>query len=227
MIAASAWAIAGVGVGGLEHHGVAERERRRGLPRRDRDREIPRRDQPEHADRLAISRDVEARAGSIRASGRGGAAPRRRNIGRCAPRASPRRCLRRRSCLPRATAARQAPWRAAMTIDPALVEHVGAHFRRGFRPGRESRASRLRGGVDFGRAALRVTGDDFVGVRRIDAFAERVAGAGHSPPMKWVRVSVIRPARAVAFGPSTGRARRGCASARERRTATARRRARW
>jgi hypothetical protein len=47
-------------VGGLEHHGVAEGQRRRDLPGGNRDREVPGRDQADHADRLARHFDADA-----------------------------------------------------------------------------------------------------------------------------------------------------------------------
>ena len=51
---------AGHEVRGLEHDGVAVRERGRDLPRRNRDRKVPRRDEADDADRLARHLDVDA-----------------------------------------------------------------------------------------------------------------------------------------------------------------------
>ncbi|MNE17071.1 hypothetical protein D3C80_1100400 [compost metagenome] len=49
--------------GRLDHHRIAEGQGRRRLPGRDGDGKVPRRDQAEHADRLAISLNLDARPG--------------------------------------------------------------------------------------------------------------------------------------------------------------------
>ena len=77
-MSAIAQAEAGTRSAGLSTTRVAVGERRRDLPGGDREREVPGRDQPDHAERLAVDVDLDARAGPRAPARRQDAAPRRR-----------------------------------------------------------------------------------------------------------------------------------------------------
>ena len=152
-------------VGRLEHHGVAERQRRGGLPCGNRDGEVPRGDEPDDAERLAVGCDIEAGAGGFE---RLPVAPQRfaREVQQDA---------RRAQGLADALGAGLAFLAGEQLADLArageqrltgLAQHVGAHLGRGVRPARLRvlrRGDRL---GYFGLAAIREAGDDLVGVRR-------------------------------------------------------------
>ncbi len=163
-------------VGGLQHHRIAESQRRGGFPCRNGDREVPRRDQPDHAQRLAIGRDIEPRPGGFErlavAAQRLAAeiAEDARGAQHFALPLGPGLALLAREKLAQFR-------RAGEDQRRDLVEQVGTHFGRSRGPGRERLAGRGDGLIDFGGAAIGEAGDDIAGIGRVDAF-QRVVCAG-------------------------------------------------
>jgi hypothetical protein len=154
--------------GGLDHHRVAEGQRRRGLPGRDGDREVPGRDQAEDADRLAVGLDLHAGAHGgqvlpVQAQGLAG------EILEDAAGADGFADAFRQGL---ALFARQ---QAAERLAPlehqggGAVEDVRADLWRGLGPGREGAPGGGDGGVDLRHIAVGRAGDQVAGVGGVQA----------------------------------------------------------
>jgi len=128
MSCVSANAMAGVSDCGLHHHRVAKASAVRSSTRNG-DREIPRRDQPDHTERLAISRHVDA--GPRRVDRYAVTAQRftREEFEKCDP-ARATSPMPSGSVLPSSRDNRRpsSSLRASRAV-PTFIQHVAAHFR--------------------------------------------------------------------------------------------------
>ena len=161
-------------VGGLQHNRVAEGQRRGHLPGRNGDGEVPGRDQAIDADRFAIGLDFDAGTGGFQilavaaqgfageifedAGGAGGLAD---GFGKG---------LAFFACQELTD-----DFLALHDQAAGLVQDVGADFGAGGGPGGLGAAGGFDGLVHIFRAAVRESGDHFLGVGGIDAF-ERTGG---------------------------------------------------
>ena len=148
-------------LGGLEHHRVAGRQRRRELPRGDHEREVPRRDQRHHAERLA-ERHADA-AGHRDRVAQQPLRPAPRSSGRSRPPSPSRRARRRSACRRCAPRAARAPPAQPIERVGQPVQQRGAVGGRDRAPGRVRRLRSRDGGVRLLHARARDLGEHRLG----------------------------------------------------------------